>query len=315
MAVTPLVNPCGMDVRHVQAATVASTQFGAISTKQLDVLGVDASLRSKWVKRGLLERLGPKSYAIAGTVDTWRRNAWAAMTDIGDAGYVGGRTAARLSGLDGFFSDDIEVLVKRDKRGLSSAHTVASTALPLTLEDSIVIDGIRCLKVERLILDSPLFGFDREETENAIDSGIRLRLVSEQRLRTRVIGRDRRGINGGRILLDALVDAGGESRLERWLLTLVRSAGLPRPELQKIWRDGSRTVARVDAYFPGGLIVEVAGHGTHSNRRDIQRDEQRRTELTLRGNRVITFTYDDVRDRPDWVTSTLLEAVALAASA
>ena len=304
-----------MDNRHVQAAAVASTQFGAISTKQLDVLGVDASLRSKWVKRGLLERLGPKSYAIAGTVDTWRRDAWAAMTDIGDAGYVGGRTAARLNGLDGFVSDDIEVLVKRKKRGISSAHMVASTSQPLTRVDSIVIDGIRCLKAERLILDSPLFGFDREETENSIDSAIRLRLISEQRLRTKVVARHRRGINGGRILLDALFDAGGESRLERWFLTLVRSAGLPRPLLQKVWRDGSRTIARVDAFFPGNLIVEVAGHGTHSNRRDVQRDEQRRTELTLRGNRVITFTYNDIRDRPDWVTSKLLEAVALAASA
>jgi len=74
-------------------------------------------------------------------------------------------------------------------------------------------------------------------------------------------------------------------------------------------------VARVDAFFPGGLIVEVAGHGTHSNRRDIQRDEQRRTELTLRGYRVITFTYDDIRDRPDWVIARLLEAIALTATA
>jgi len=282
---------------------------------QLDALGVDASLRYKWVKRGLLERLGPKSYAIAGTVDTWRRGAWAAMTDIGDAGYVGGRTAARLNGLDGFCCDDIEVLVKRKKRGIRAGFTVASTALPLGLEDSIVIDGIRCLKAERLILDSPLFNFDQEETENAIDSAIRLRLVSEQRLRTTVIDRHRSGINGGRILLDALVDTGGQSRLERWFLKLVRTAGLPRPELQRTWRDGSRIIARVDAFFPGGLIVEVAGHGTHSSRRAIQTDEQRRTELTLRGFRVITFTYNDIRDRPDWVITKLVQAITLTSAA
>ena len=177
------------------------------------------------------------------------------------------------------------------------------------------LDGIRCLKAERLILDSPLFNFDQEETENAIDSAIRLRLVSEQRLRTKVIDRHREGINGGRILLDALVDTGGQSRLERWFLKLVRTAGLPRPELQLSWRDGSRIIARVDAFFPGGLIVEVAGHGTHSSRRAIQADEQRRTELTLRGFRVITFTYNDIRDRPDWVIAKLLQAITLTASA
>jgi hypothetical protein len=33
----------------------------------------------------------------------------------------------------------------------------------------------------------------------------------------------------------------------------------------------------------------------------------------LRGLRVITFTHDDVRDRPDWVIARLREALALAA--
>ena len=86
---------------------------------------------------------------------------------------------------------------------------------------------------------------------------------------------------------------------------MVRRAGISRPTLQKTYRDGTRVVARVDAYFPGGLVVEVAGHGTHASRRQLQRDAQRHTELTLRGLRFITFTYDDVRDRPDWVIARL----------
>lgn len=69
-----------------------------------------------------------------------------------------------------------------------------------------------------------------------------------------------------------------------------------------------------DAFFPAGLVVEVAGHGTHSSRRQVQRDEQRRTELTLRGFRVITFTYNDIRDRLGWVLIQLRAALALAAS-
>ena len=38
-----------------------------------------------------------------------------------------------------------------------------------------------------------------------------------------------------------------------------------------------------------------------------------RTELTLRGLRVVTFTYEDVRDRPEWVIGRLREALAMAA--
>ena len=73
-------------------------------------------------------------------------------------------------------------------------------------------------------------------------------------------------------------------------------------------------MARVDAEFPGDLIVELAGHGTHSTRTHRQLDEQRRTELTLLGKRVITFTYEDVYGRPEWMLGKLQSAgVATAA--
>lgn len=306
-----------MDHRYSRITVLSAAQHGAVSLSQLERAGVDKQLRSAWAAAGLITRLGPRSYAIVGSEASWHRSAWAAAADVAGAGFVAGRSGARLHGLDGFglvsakTVDPVEVLVSRSHRGVRTPHVVGSTSILLGRADSIEIDGVRCLKAERLILDSPLFGFSREETENAIDSAIRLRLVNEQRLRTAVIIRHRRGINGGRGLLDALVDSGGESRLERWFLALVRDAGLGRPELQLIWRDGARTIARVDAYFDGGLVVEIAGHGTHSSRRQRQVDEQRRTELVLRGIRVITFTYDDVRDRPAWVIARLREAVAL----
>ncbi|MCU1367216.1 MAG: Protein of unknown function (DUF559)/Domain of unknown function [Ilumatobacteraceae bacterium] len=303
-----------MDTRYRCVTEVASTQFGAVSIRQLDEMGVDRSLREKWTRRQVLERLGPRSFGIVGSPPSWHRSAWAAATDAAGAGYLGGRTAARLRGLDGFTGDDIEILVHRSHRGLRTPHRLVSTRLPLGGLDSSVVDGIRCLSAERLILHAPLFDFTTIEIENAIDSALRLRLVSEQRLRTRVVERHRQGINGGRLLLDAMVDTGGESRLERWFLAIVRRGGLVRPDLQKTFRSDGRTVARVDAFFPGGLVVEVAGHGTHSSRLQLQRDEQRRTELTLRGFRVITFTYNDIRDRPDWVIARLREAVALIAS-
>jgi very-short-patch-repair endonuclease len=78
-------------------------------------------------------------------------------------------------------------------------------------------------------------------------------------------------------------------------------------------RDG-RHVARVDfAWPPGPLIVEVNGHRTHSTREQLQRDEQRRTELTLLGFTVVAFTYDDVIGRPDWVVGKLKQLLALVA--
>ncbi len=185
-----------------------------------------------------------------------------------------------------------------------------STIIPIDRRDVTVERGLPVLRPERLILDAPLFGFTRDEVENAIDSAIRLRLISERRLRERVLRQRRQSISGGRVLVDALVDTGGESRLERMFLALVRRGGLGRPDAQRVYRAGSRTVARVDFVFPNGLIVEVNGFGWHSNRVQMQRDAARHTELVLLGHRVITFMYDDVRDRPAWVLMQVRRALA-----
>ncbi|MEO6157567.1 MAG: hypothetical protein ABIQ39_08040, partial [Ilumatobacteraceae bacterium] len=232
-----------------------------------------------------------------------------AQVDIGKRGVIAGRSAALLHGRDGFNRGPVEVIVPRRHRRVVAAARVCSTRRELHRGDTVVVDGIRCLTAERTILEAPLFGFTRAEIENAVDSGIRLRRISEQRLRTRVVAMHHQSINGARALLDALVDSGGESRLERWMLRLIREAGLPRPVLQKTFHEGTRVVARVDMIF-GNVVVEVAGHGTHSSRRQRQADEQRRTELLVRGYVVVTFTYDDVRDRPKWVVEQLRRVLA-----
>lgn len=302
-----------MDPRFTIVSSLATQQHSVVSLTQLERAGVRAPMRSRWVAAGLLVRLGPRSFGAAGSAPTWMRSLAAAYLDLDGRAPIAGRSAARLHGLDGFTGEEVELLTARDDRRRRSSGVVRSTARPIERGDVVRIEGLRVLRAERLIVDGPLFGFTRNELENAIDSAVRKRLVAEQRLRTRVIALHSRGLNGGRLLLDALVDTGGESRLERWFLRIVREAGIDRPMLQKVFRVDGRTVARVDAFFPAGLVVEVAGHGTHATRRQRQVDAQRQTELTLRGYRVLTFTYEDVRDRPEWVIARLGDALRLVA--
>jgi very-short-patch-repair endonuclease len=299
-----------MDDRFRSIAALAAQQHSVISLDLLRSSGVDSSMVVKWQRRGLIERLGPRSFAIGGAAPTWMMRLTAAYLDLRGEGIVDGRSAARLMGLDGFGEREPELIVPRALRDRACSGTVRSTAVPIPRSDVQTIAGLRVVRAERLIIDSPIFSFTNRETENAIDSAVRLRLLSEQRLRTRVLREHRRGVNGSRTVLDALVDTGGESRLERWFLRLVREAGLPRPVTQKVHRSDGRTIARVDFEFPGGLVVEVAGHGTHSSRRQRQRDAERITLLTLRGRRVLTFTYEDVRDRPDWVVEKVHTALS-----
>jgi hypothetical protein len=139
-------------------------------------------------------------------------------------------------------------------------------------------------------------------------------LAGEKRLYQRIIDDLPANARHRQQLIDALTDSGGESALERRFLALVRRAGLPRPRLQRTYRAGTRTMARIDAEFADGLIVELAGHGTHSTRTQRQRDAQRQTELTLLNKRVITFTYDDVFGRPLWMLDVLRAAGVSAAA-
>jgi hypothetical protein len=180
--------------------------------------------------------------------------------------------------------------------------------------DVTKVDGLRCVSVERLILDSLLFRFSTSEIHNAIDYGLRMRLCTLARLEHRVTTELADNAPHRRQLINALIDSGGESSLERRFLGIVRRAGLPRPTLQRVYKAGTRVVARIDAEFDGGWIVELAGHATHATRQHGQTDAQRHTELTLRGKRVLTFTYDDVHRRPDWSVGVLrLAGIAAAA--
>ncbi len=300
-----------MDARFRSIAALAAEQHSVISLTQLQQSGVSASMRSRWVDHDRLIRLGPRSFLIGGAELTWLSQLTAAVADHDGTCFVAGRSAGRLMSLDDFSGDHVELLTDRARRGrLRPGLRSTRAAIPAT--DVQRIAGLPVVRAERLIIDAPLFDFSRAEVENAIDSAIRRRLVSEQRLRTRVIAEHRPSVNGSRVLLDALVDTGGESRLERWFLRLCRDHGLPRPLTQRVFRAGTRTIARVDSIFPGNLVVEVAGHGTHATRRQRQLDAQRHTELTLLGMRVLTFTYDDVRDRPSWVADRIAQALRAA---
>ena len=227
---------------------------------------------------------------------------------------IAGRSAAVLHKLDGFGCGPVEVWAPRSYRNRASAAVTKVSGRPLLIRDAITIDGIRCVTAERLIVDSLLFRFAKAEVHNAIDSAIRMRLVNEKRLYQRIVDDLPSNAPHRQQLIGAVVDSGGESTLERRFLALIRRAGLPRPQLRCIYLAGTRTLARVDAEFANGLIVELAGHGTHSTRVQRQRDAQRHTELTLLDKRVITFTYDDVYGRPGWVLDILRAAGAAEAA-
>lgn len=311
ISVTPTAHNQQMNERYRRVVTTAARQHGAISIRQLTDLGVGSSLRHRWVAAGLLHRYGPRAFVIAGSASTWHQSLTGGFLGLDGHGCIAGRSSGRLHHLDGFNADSLEYLVPRAHRSMRAPGLVSSSIEPFRPGDIVSIDGLRALSAERLIVESANFNFSRAEISNAIDSAIRLRLLSESRLRDRVLSGSASAGRRYRDLLEALTDTGGESSLERRFLAAVREAGLPRPATQRIFRDGSRTVARVDFCFPGNLVVEVSGHTTHSSRMQVQNDARRHTELSLAGNLVLTFTRDDVVHRATWMLGCIQTASTL----
>ena len=303
-----------MDRRFLLVAGYAAEHHMVISLDQLRRFGVTKRLLAGWVDRGLLVKAGPHSYLIGGSEPTWHRSLAIAAADLGRAALIDGRAAARLHRLDGFDDDVVEMLLPRHSRARVTQGVVRSTSRPLARGDARTVDGLPVVSVERLILDAPLFRFSREEIERAIDSATRQRLVPQASLRRRALQLHQSGYRRSRMLMEALVDAGGESFLERRFLAMVRAAGLPRPVTQRSFRRGNAVAARVDFIFPSGLIVEVAGHATHSARAHRTHDAERSNELALQDHRVLTFTYEHVMHHEAYVIATLRAALGQSAA-
>ena len=198
-------------------------------------------------------------------------------------------------------------LVPRRNRNLQTVGAVHSSD-SIRIIDRVVIDGFACTSAPRTIVDLAAESTQRE-LENAVDSALRLGWTSEAFLREQLARLRHRG-RPGVVLLDRVLDgSGGHSQLERSFLGLVRRAGLEKPTCQRIHRDGTRFVARSDfSWLRPRVVAEVAGHATHSSRRQRARDAQRHAELSVLGWLVLTFTYEHVVEEPRWVLDTLTRA-------
>lgn len=104
-----------------------------------------------------------------------------------------------------------------------------------------------------------------------------------------------RGRRGSR-LLQRLIGEQREappsrSELERLLLDLCRSHGLPLPSLNVVLHG-----IEVDAYWPeAGLVVELDGYEWHRTRAAFERDRERDARLAAAGLRVLRFSWRQLR--------------------
>lgn len=278
---------------------------GVIDRAELDRLCVTRHQLQSWVATGRFEKVAPRVWRISGSADTWRQRLTIGTLSLGNPAAASHNAAAQLHGFDRTPVDVVEFLVADARRSTRLDARVHSSKL-IRPYDVVTVDGIRATSATRTIVDLANIQVHPDRVRAAIDTAVRLQLSAPQTIAERVYDIRRRGRTGVRLLDELLLDSGGHTVLERHFLRLMREAGLPRPTPQVVFRDGQRTLARVDFLFAElGIVVEVTGRKGHSSPAERARDAQRRNELQDLGLRVYEFTWEDITIRPWKVIDTM----------
>jgi very-short-patch-repair endonuclease len=144
--------------------------------------------------------------------------------------------------------------------------------------------------------------------------------IADSALRTRCVELDElldaaahlRGPHRRRIQqVIAFADGRSESVLESVLRALLIERGIEGFVPQLLVQDAVFT-ARLDLGNPRLFLgLEADGFAYHGTRQALVRDCRRQVNLTVRGWRVLRFSWEDIMYDPDWVVATIEQAAGL----
>lgn len=278
-----------------KCALIAGKQHGLILRDQALEAGLSDSSIGRRVRAGLWRRRHQGLFVVGAAEDTFEQSVMAACLVAGPDAIGSHRTAARLHALEGFDSDHVDVLTSRRFTRKGVAYRCGVVAA----RDRRRIGGIPVTGVERTLEDLGAV-LSRARVEDALESALRMRLTTIDRLHARLSSPrpGQRGIATLRPLLE-LRRPPTASSFELEMERLLRRYGFPEPVRQKPYLCHDGIVRRPDLAYPGiGLVIECQSYRWHGGRRTWSRDLHRMNEFVGLGLRVLQFTMEDVRRRP-----------------
>jgi hypothetical protein len=290
---------------------VAAAQAGAFSTTQAAAHGVSRRMLARAHGRGFVVRGAQGVYVVGGSPPTWVQQLWVAHLVVGPESAVAGRSAARLHGINGFRRAGVEIITRQ-----GSAHRLGSGRLHRTFwlpeAHIVVVDGLRCLSVPRLVfelagdpvvprsLHNPaVFEAHKAWTRRLFDRAMArhgLTVAAEVQV---VAALGRRGKPGTAIMRDLLAEVcrgyvPTESDLERAYVDAVAARGDEQPERQVDLSDEFGWIGRVDfLHRPRRTVVEVDGPD-HDTPWQQRLDAARDARLRAAGYEVVRIHWSEI---------------------
>ncbi|MFI6783910.1 DUF559 domain-containing protein [Micromonospora sp. NPDC050276] len=182
----------------------------------------------------------------------------------------------------------------------------------LTDRDVLAVGQPRRTMPARSIVDGAQWAGDDQQARAIVAAGFQQRIVAGDDLHL-VVERLPRVRRRQLILATAADAAGGAHSLaELDFLGLIRRAGLPEPNRQKVRCDSTGRRRYLDAYFEQwGVHVEIDG-GQHLDPRAWWADMRRQNDLWMVGDRVLRFPAWVIRAHPDEALRQILGALRAA---
>lgn len=265
-------------VREASYAQVASEQYGLITTRQLEELGISRSSISRRLRAKALLKLLPGVHRLAGVPRSWHQRVLAVHFWAGPESVIAGPAAAALHRLDGFPQcATIDVATPRGLRP-PVPWVVVRRPRSFSARNRTEIDRIPVMTCARTLIDISSSATEAR-LELALEDARRRNLLTPKLLKER-LGAMPTNQAGRQKLLGVLEILSGtrptESTLEVKVLQMLRREGYPEPMRQEVLDDDGRFAGRVDLVYPDRkLIIEVQSHRWHSDRSTGDADSER----------------------------------------
>jgi very-short-patch-repair endonuclease len=288
-------SPSGADNRvDRRIGDLAGRQFGVVTRAQMVGLGVGAGAIAHRVRCGRLRIVHRGVYLVGHEARAELARELAAVLALGDGALLSHTSAAYVWALiRARRLPYVEVTVVGRKPGSRPGIRAHRTA-ELDRRDRRRRGPLALTSPARTIVD--LAGsLSLEDLEQAVAQARRLGLAGDREIQAAAIrAGNRRGIVSLIRLLDGGTIAYTRSAAERRMLSLIRTAGLPVPEINA--RLGGFEVDFL--WRARRLVVEVDGYRFHSDRAAFENDRRRDAHLVALGYRVVRITWRRLCDEP-----------------
>jgi very-short-patch-repair endonuclease len=272
---------------------VAARQHGLMTLRQVREAGLSRAAMRRRVEQGWWVPADRGVLRVAGAPVTWESQVLACVLSAGPGALASHRAAAALWGLEGCRPGPPELVVPRGRRyRRPGVRTHESTDLGLVTP--VWRSGIPVTPVARTLLDLGAV-VDARRTHVALDDARRRRLTDWDALLATLTAHARRGRDGVGTLRAILDDHFGEiavtdSGFERLVVSLLLSAGLPRPVLQHQVEVGGVRY-RLDLAYPEARVAIELDGIDHLRPEMFEGDRHRQNAIVLSGWTVLRFTW------------------------